>query len=264
MGIFSGILLLSDVDGTLLHRTLAPPQKNIEAIRYFEENGGMFAIATGRTPFSATIVSRNSLCNVPCVCSNGSTIFDYEKMQFLFAVFLSDDDKKIVRQAYINTNRGILVECDDDSYVLRCDKYTERHDAIVGYKYKPASFDELKDRNWIKSIIMSDDIEKTEALKADILSAVPKANLIITEPEYLEVMPRNMNKSVGALKLKELLHAEKLCTMGDYYNDLEMLTVADVSATVSTAPEIVKNSVDRVFGTATEGAVADFIYSLKG
>ena len=46
MGKFSGILICSDFDGTLAVGGHVV-EKNIDAIRYFQENGGLFSVITG-------------------------------------------------------------------------------------------------------------------------------------------------------------------------------------------------------------------------
>ena len=61
MGKFDGYLLLSDFDGTLAHtesiiteegkksfKTIS--KENCDAIRYFQSEGGLFTLATGRQP----------------------------------------------------------------------------------------------------------------------------------------------------------------------------------------------------------------------
>ena len=47
--------------------------------------------------------------------------------------------------------------------------------------------------------------------------------------------------------------------MGDYYNDLEMIKIADVSAVPEDAPEDFKAYADFIAGSCEDGAVADFI-----
>jgi hydroxymethylpyrimidine pyrophosphatase-like HAD family hydrolase len=49
MGKFDGILLLSDLDGTLLSGTRVISPENLEALRYFMAEGGRFSVATGRS-----------------------------------------------------------------------------------------------------------------------------------------------------------------------------------------------------------------------
>ena len=48
MGIFDGILILSDLDGTLLNSSAEISQRNIDTVKYFMDNGGKFSFATGR------------------------------------------------------------------------------------------------------------------------------------------------------------------------------------------------------------------------
>ena len=49
---FSGILLVSDIDGTLVEAPASIPPRNIAAAQRFTERGGRFAIATGRSVLS--------------------------------------------------------------------------------------------------------------------------------------------------------------------------------------------------------------------
>jgi len=47
MGVFDGVLIASDWDGTLcMGKSI--PDKNIEAVRYFQQNGGAFTVCSGR------------------------------------------------------------------------------------------------------------------------------------------------------------------------------------------------------------------------
>jgi len=45
---FEGLMLVSDLDGTLLNSKLEVSEENIKAVSYFVDNGGIFTIATGR------------------------------------------------------------------------------------------------------------------------------------------------------------------------------------------------------------------------
>ena len=46
---FSDILLTVDFDRTLTATDSSIPERNLEAIRYFMENGGAFTVNTGRS-----------------------------------------------------------------------------------------------------------------------------------------------------------------------------------------------------------------------
>ena len=45
---FSGITILTDMDGTLLDSNKKISEKNLNMIEYFRQNGGTFTIASGR------------------------------------------------------------------------------------------------------------------------------------------------------------------------------------------------------------------------
>ena len=49
MGIYSDVLLTVDFDRTLTAPDSSIPERNIEAIRYFIDNGGVFTVNTGRS-----------------------------------------------------------------------------------------------------------------------------------------------------------------------------------------------------------------------
>ena len=51
----------------------------------------------------------------------------------------------------------------------------------------------------------------------------------------------------------------KVFAIGDYYNDVEMLKNADISAATYGAPDDVKAIADYITVPCEEGAVADFI-----
>ena len=48
MGRFDGVMILTDMDGTLLNSQRQLSRGNQEAARYFMEQGGLFSVATGR------------------------------------------------------------------------------------------------------------------------------------------------------------------------------------------------------------------------
>ena len=51
----------------------------------------------------------------------------------------------------------------------------------------------------------------------------------------------------------------KIFAIGDYFNDIEMLKTADISAAVKDSPEEVQCCADYITQSCEDGAVADFI-----
>ncbi len=74
MGICDGILLCSDIDGTLVSRTdgLRPAVR--DAVAWFQREGGRFTVATGRMP--AYIRTYGIEPNAPVIALNGTAVVD--------------------------------------------------------------------------------------------------------------------------------------------------------------------------------------------
>ena len=90
MGKFDGVLLVSDFDETLYDHTRRVPPRNVEAIRYFQSQGGRFTVATGRTHRTFAAYFHLAPINAPVVLSNGSTLYDFETDTLLKQTWLPD------------------------------------------------------------------------------------------------------------------------------------------------------------------------------
>ena len=51
---FEGILLCTDLDGTLLRNDKSISRENLDAINYFMSEGGYFTFITGRMPYTSS------------------------------------------------------------------------------------------------------------------------------------------------------------------------------------------------------------------
>ena len=98
MGKFDGILLASDMDGTLLNDKHEIGSATVEALNYFTQNGGHFALATGRTR-PATAAYRTLLpCNAPGVYLNGAIICDESTEKMVYMEGLDDRAKALAHE----------------------------------------------------------------------------------------------------------------------------------------------------------------------
>ena len=77
MALFSDILLTVDFDRTLTAPDATVPARNVEAIRYFMENGGAFTVNTSRSvPMSMKNIMGVVPTNAPLLLYNGSAAYD--------------------------------------------------------------------------------------------------------------------------------------------------------------------------------------------
>ena len=94
MGKFTGVLLASDFDNTLIHtepalRTGAPipplSDRNRKALEYFMAEGGRFAVATGRALAAFMRYVDVVPMNTPGIVCNGAALYDFDTNEYLFA-----------------------------------------------------------------------------------------------------------------------------------------------------------------------------------
>lgn len=86
----SDLLLVSDIDGTLMNFPAPIPPRNIEALRRFTAAGGRFSVATGRSIASARPYVEQLPVNAPCILYNGCAIYDFAAEKVLRAHELPD------------------------------------------------------------------------------------------------------------------------------------------------------------------------------
>ena len=77
MGKFDGILICSDFDGTLAHKAQIS-DANRDAVRYFQSEGGLFAVASGRAPSWLPKWRERFVPNTWSATFNGAILCDAE------------------------------------------------------------------------------------------------------------------------------------------------------------------------------------------
>ena len=74
----SDILVITDLDNTLLTAKEGIPDYNIEMINKFQKLGGKFTVATGRSVESVSRYLGQISFNAPAITYNGGVIYDYQ------------------------------------------------------------------------------------------------------------------------------------------------------------------------------------------
>ena len=69
---FKNVIIMSDLDGTLLDDKKEISPRDMESINEFCDKGGMFTIATGRGYSMARPVAQKLKLRIPAVIFNGS------------------------------------------------------------------------------------------------------------------------------------------------------------------------------------------------
>lgn len=272
MGLFDGCLLACDIDGTLVDDGYINP-RNIEKIEYFVKEGGKFCLCTGRSLAAINVVLEKVGCVSYSVVVNGSMIYDHNENKVLFEAFLSQKDRVIAEKVYNAVpNVGMEIHSGDKVFTIRRTAETDDHQLYEGLPTKIVDFKTAYGYNWNKVIFLPNSDEENAQVKAvtqktdtDSVFVDTSAALYGRVRKYYEQMPKGMSKFTSLKKLCKILGIEngKLFAIGDYYNDLEMIENADISAATLETPDDIKQYADFITGKCRDGAVADFIDYLK-
>lgn len=267
MGIFSGCLLASDLDETLISSGVIP-ERNKEKIKFFEENGGIFLLNTGRLPCGMERIETQLDLGLMLGC-NGGLAYDYRTGETVFEDCLPKEDYAAMVKAYENfPDTPILCENKDFAYIPNMNDYGREHVAFEGLKWTPLDMGKIYDYKFNKTAYLCQSTELCEKIIETIKPFAPNSEFSIsamalgTQERYvLEHMPKGVSKATGLLKFADIFGIKKgnIFAIGDYFNDLEMLKVADISAATFGAPDEIKAVCTITVGSASDGAVADFI-----
>lgn len=268
MGLFDGCLLACDIDGTLLVNDYMP-QANIDKIKYFVSEGGLFSLATGRTAGAVSSVTDKLDCIAPSIVANGSMIYDFKNDKALFEVFIPNEDRKIVKNV-IDGCKTVGIEAHSGKKVLVLNESTESidHKNYENLDTISLDYEDALGYNWNKVIYLFANDDESKTVKQIISqfehnSQFVDTSAVIEERRryYFEHVPKGVSKAWTLKILCEKLNINEGCcyAIGDYYNDLEMIKTADIGAALVDSPDEVKAAADIVVGTAKNGAVADFI-----
>lgn len=267
MGKFDGVLICTDLDGTLLRSDKSISQENIDAIEYFKSEGGYFTFITGRMPYFSKMVYDAVGANAPVGCVNGGGIYDYEKSEYLWLETLADGIIELVEHVDKNVGGiGIHLNTPDKVYYCRENSATVRYRKATGTPHLVADYKDVDEP--LAKIVFCDDDEGRILRAVELLNAHPRANefdFIRTERILYEVVPKGVNKGVALPRLAAALGIDmsKVVAVGDYYNDVSMLRAAGLSVAVANAVDEVKAVADFVTVSNDEHAIARVIEELE-
>ena len=262
MGKFDGILICTDLDGTLLRNDKTISEENREAIEYFKREGGYFTFITGRMYFTARRLYDMVKPNAPIGCINGGGIYDYEKSEYLWSITLPHDANELVDAVYHAVpGAGIQMNALDKIYFCRDNEAMKSFRKRTGAPYEAG--DHMTLDTPIGKVVFGDEPENVSKI-AEVLSNHPRSeefDYIRSEKTLYEILPKGSSKGNLLPKLAEILGVDmaKTIAIGDYNNDVSMIEAAGVGVAVANAVDEAKSVADIVTVSNEESAVARII-----
>ena len=265
-GKFDGWLFYSDFDGTVYSEAITVEEKpkskisqeNIDAIRYFQANGGRFAFASGRFVSMICETVPEIKLNAPVISVNG-------------AILASPDDFSEIRRGTIDTAPMFeymydLYKTDDGvvgGHFYGADNNSYHFSALYGDEPDHDAFLAAMPDACLKMIILvkDEDSERVTELIREQLG--DRYHVSRSWINGIEIVDKAFSKGQAALFAKKYVGAKHLVCVGDYENDLDMIEVADIGYAVANAIPSVKAVADRITVSVHEHALAAIVRELE-
>ncbi|MBQ8689107.1 MAG: HAD-IIB family hydrolase [Clostridia bacterium] len=254
MGKFDGIFLVSDWDGTLCNGSNIP-QENIDAIRYFQDEGGIFTVCSGRYYPYLQEFADEIKPNTHLITLNGAVIVDVRDMNFLHRGFLPCGyieilDELLIKRGYYNS----VTYYDAES----CDSITFCARDYASYR------NSLSEKDIYKILLVSDSGQNAIS-GVEYINSLGLTDIIAVRSWSVstEILSAENTKGKALRRVAKAINAKLTVAVGDFENDISMLEEADVSYAVENAQQTVKNVADRITVNCNVGAISQIIKEIE-
>lgn len=257
------VIILSDMDGTLLNGAKKITDTDRAAIERFTALGGRFTVATGRTIQSFVQYLEMIDLPYPVIMYNGAAIHDFSADKTLCTHPLPLECRSIT-EAILDEMPDIGGEVlrTDGTYVYRNNDYQKLHTKLCNIVPDYVELRDIEEGGWLKVLfaMSPEDMDYFGVMLKhnswDNVSFVRSADM------FWEMLPNGVSKGSALTEYRSLPGFEDFTfvSVGDFDNDIEMIQAADLGACPANAEESVKAAADLVLKNTNEtGAVAELI-----
>ncbi len=270
---FSDILLTVDFDRTLTAPDSTVPQRNLDAIHWFMENGGVFTVNTGRSvPMTVLNLWDQVPVNAPLLLYNGSAAYDLKTGRItrcnpidLDPKLLCEDLAEKFPQLHVEI-QGVNAHCltrRDPGWEAYCDHNRCRWEYVTTDTI-PRPFLKIAVNGQFRDVTVDsmclaneEDLKLFDRLTDYVQTRYgDKIDAFRACARILDLHAKGCSKLRSARDLQKELGRRILVCVGDAPNDLPMLQGADYA--YCPADGILADRFENVCACA-QGAVADVI-----
>lgn len=259
------VLLVSDMDGTLLRTDQSISLENQNAVKRFVDSGGLFTVATGRNETSVERFLNVIPINAPAILYNGSVIYDFATGKRLLDKRLPDRTIEVIDQLMKYFPQiGIEVYCEGKIYFPKENAITRMHQSREGFI---PLFIQLRDMplSWNKVVLAIDPDDISEIGTFIKYRFTHLFDVVQSESQFLEILPKGSNKGTALKILANILSIDlsHIISVGDNMNDLEMICNSGLGFAVENAHPDLISSADFICSGNNDHALADLIKKVE-
>lgn len=259
-------LIAVDLDGTLLNSKNELTDSTKEALIDARKHDFKVVIISGRDYHACKNIGKDldfDKYGGLVSSSNGANVYDMK-------------NKKTIINHYLD--KDLAQEMIDFGKELRLDLIINKDGKILVEKEDTYSLDFLRKKNKMEVVLVPDlsksidfDVNKILFSKAPhIMETQSKifidkykdlVNPIRSMPQFLDIMPKGINKGRSLLEIADYYKIDHKDTIafGDEINDIEMIKAAGRGVAMGNASEIIKEAADDITLTNDQDGIAHYI-----
>ena len=257
-------LIVADLDGTLLNSSVELSDRTVDAINRYQNAGGLFTYATGRSEESAKEFADKAGIKIPGISFNGGKVVSLIDGNVIYETFLDAEASKKAYTALRALNKNVIVYLEKSRHVAEytavIDRYLERirrgvHivrdiDAVIG------------DGRSLKKLLVIDPKQEGELILDTIRPFFGKNfNSVKSDPQFYEILPPGTTKGAALAVLANYLGVSLADTIavGDHLNDVPMIQAAGLGVAVANAVDEALEAAGYVTASNNDDGVAQLI-----
>ena len=269
-------LYVSDLDGTLLGKDSQLSAVTVATLnRIIGELGGLFTVATARTPATVVPLMQQVHARLPFIVIGGSAMWNPVTMSYEHTRGIDDMTVNAVADVFDRRGAHPFIYRRHGKNLLHTHHYgplsPQEERFIAERQHLPLKQFFLDDRDFRHSddeALLIFSMNKYAVLKSiadDLRTSVPTCSVMVyhdifAESEgYLEIFSAGTSKAAAIGDLARQLGAGRVVVFGDNRNDIAMMQTADFSVAVDNAFTEVKSVASEVIGPNTADSVARWI-----
>ena len=254
MGKFDGILIATDWDGTFFSGGQLF-EKNLEAIKRFQSEGGLFTVCTGRHYSFVKGFKDSVFPNTYLISNGGCCIVDPTTEEPIYRGFCDEYLftllSAVLTDEAVITNVSVFSDLQTDPFVYSFSEYFDNIEFLSGLNiYKVM----------IKYKTEDAALRGMESAKQKGLGEYIAARSWTIGLEFLK---KKNAKGAALRRVGERIGARLIVGVGDYENDIDMIEDADIGYAVENACDALKAVADRITVNVRDSAIAAVIEDIE-
>lgn len=230
-------LVVSDLDGTLLHTARQVPLAVVEAVKRFRNSGVRFMVASGSPKWAVLDAIKTLQIDEPYIASGGAYIADPREGRLILHAAICRETVEVIVFLARQYGVSILFEELEIVYLEATDENAAAYARFSNIQVSRADDILSISNNPITKIALFGDREEFMMLDPALCALSEQAHIATSFPDFRDITSVGVNKGTALLKLAQYVNIspERILTIGDGWNDKSMFDVAGLTVAVANA-----------------------------